>query len=111
MNALQRHASVIVQRSLQEGFGLTVTEAMWKARPVLASAVGGIQDQIEDGRHGLLLENPTDRDAFSHKLRQLLEDPEWAQELGRNAKKRVRERFLSVRHLGQYADLLQRLDA
>ena len=111
VNALQRHASVVVQKSLQEGFGLTVTEAMWKARPVLASAVGGIQDQIEDGRHGLLLEDPTDLEAFSHKLRQLLEDPEWAQELGRNARERVRERFLSVRHLGQYADLLQRLDA
>ncbi len=111
VNALQRHASVVVQKSLQEGFGLTVTEAMWKARPVLASAVGGIQDQIEDGRHGLLLEDQTDLEAFSHKLRQLLENPEWAQELGRNAKERVRERFLSVRHLGQYADMLQRLDA
>ncbi len=111
VNALQRHAAVIVQKSLQEGFGLTVTEAMWKGRPILASAVGGIRDQIEDGRHGLLLEDPTDLRAFSEKLRVLLEDPEAAAELGRNAKERVRERYLSVRHLGQYADLLQRLDA
>ena len=52
VNALQRHAAVIVQKSLQEGFGLTVTEAMWKGRPVVASAVGGIVDQIDDGRDG-----------------------------------------------------------
>ena len=111
VNALQRHAAVIVQKSLQEGFGLTVTEAMWKGRPVLASAVGGIQDQIEDGQTGALLDDPTDLDAYSERLRSLLEQPDRADELGRNAKEAVRERFLSVRHLGQYADLLQRLDA
>src|SRR5262249_23309228 len=60
VNALQRHAAVVVQKSLQEGFGLTVTEAMWKGRPIVASAVGGIQDQIVDGQHGLLVADPTD---------------------------------------------------
>ena len=58
VNALQRHATVIVQKSLEEGFGLTVAEAMWKARPVVASAVGGIQDQIVDGETGILLPRP-----------------------------------------------------
>src|SRR5262249_18485853 len=54
VNALQRHAAVVVQKSLQEGFGLTVTEAMWKGLPIIASAVGGVLEQIEDGRSGLL---------------------------------------------------------
>ncbi len=60
VNALQRHATIVVQKSLEEGFGLTVTEAMWKGRPVVASAVGGIVDQIDDGRDGLLLHDPPD---------------------------------------------------
>ena len=63
VNALQRHATMVVQKSLVEGFGLTVTEAMWKARPVIASRVGGIQDQIADGRDGLLVADPLDLDA------------------------------------------------
>lgn len=111
VNALQRHARVVVQKSLQEGFGLTVAEAMWKSRAVLASAVGGIQDQIVDGEHGLLLDDPTDLGEFGSKLRRLLDDPALTARLGSSAKERVRERFLVVRHLGQYADLLQRLDA
>ncbi len=111
VNALQRHARVVVQKSLQEGFGLTVSEAMWKGRAVIASAVGGIQDQITDGEHGLLLDDPTDLAEYGAKLRGLLEDSALADRLGASAKERVRERFLVVRHLGQYADLLQRLDA
>ena len=110
VNALQHHARVVVQKSLQEGFGLTVSEAMWKSRAVLASAVGGIQDQIVDGEHGLLLDDPTDLAEYGAKLRLLLEDRALADRLGANAKERVRERFLVVRHLGEYADLLQRLD-
>ena len=111
VNALQRHARVVVQKSLQEGFGLTVSEAMWKSRAVIASAVGGIRDQIVDGEHGLLLDDPTDLAAFGAQLRRLLEDRALADRLGASAKERVRERFLVARHLGQYADLLQRLDA
>ena len=110
VNALQRHAAVIVQKSLQEGFGLTVTEALWKGRPVLASAVGGIQDQIEDGHDGALLADPSDLAAYGARLRDLLAQPERAEALGRQARETVRERFLSVRHLGQYADLIERLD-
>ena len=60
VNALQRHADVVVQKSLAEGFGLTVAEAMWKQRPVVASRIGGIRDQIEDGRSGVLLSDPRD---------------------------------------------------
>ena len=111
VNALQRHAAVIVQKSLQEGFGLTVTEAMWKGRPLLASAVGGIQDQIEDGRDGALLADPSDLAAYGARLRELLAQPERAEALGRQARETVRERYLSVRHLGQYADLIERLEA
>ena len=111
VNALQRHAAVIVQKSLQEGFGLTVTEAMWKGRPLLASAVGGIQDQIEDGHDGALLADPSDLAAYGARLRELLAQPERAEALGRQARETVRERYLSVRHLGQYADLIERLEA
>lgn len=110
VNALQRHAAVVVQKSLHEGFGLTVTEAMWKARPVVASAVGGIQDQIEDGVHGLLLKDPTDSEAFAAAVRRLLEDKDYAQRLGENARERVRDNFLGMRHLVQYTRLLDQAD-
>ncbi len=110
VNALQRHAAVMVQKSLEEGFGLTVTEAMWKRRPIVASAVGGIQDQIENEVHGLLLQDPTDLESFTAALRRLLEDSDFAGQLGRNAGERVRENYLGMRHLVQYARLLQRAD-
>ena len=110
VNALQRHASVIVQKSLHEGFGLTVTEAMWKGRPVVASAVGGIQDQIEHGVSGILLEDPEDTSAFAASLAKLLSDLELARRLGEAGRDRVREHFLGVRHLLKYARLIERLD-
>src|SRR5690606_39237714 len=74
VNAIQRHASVIVQKSIAEGFGLTVTEAMWKGRAVLASAVGGIPDQVTAGT-GVLLQDPNDLDEAGRQMRLLLEDP------------------------------------
>ena len=83
VNALQRVASVVVQKSIAEGFGLTVAEAMWKARPVVATAVGGIQDQIVDGESGVLLDDARDLDAYGDAVRGLLEDPERAQQDGR----------------------------
>lgn len=110
VNALQRHSTIVVQKSIKEGFGLTVTEAMWKARPVIGSAVGGIQDQIVDGESGLLLRNPRDLDAFAGLLKRLLEDPEGARKMGERAQERARERFLGVRHLLQYARLIEQLD-
>lgn len=105
VNALQRRADVVVQKSLAEGFGLTVAEAMWKARPVVASRVGGIQDQIEDGRSGCLVE-PRDLRAFGDAVNELLRDRARSRRIGDNARERVREHFLASRHLLQYLELL-----
>jgi trehalose synthase len=110
VNALQRHAAIVVQKSLREGFGLTVTEAMWKERALVASAVGGIQDQIEHGVSGYLLKDPTDLDGCAAALRQLLEKPKLAERLGRNARLRVSQQYLGMRTLLQYADLIDRLE-
>jgi trehalose synthase len=108
VNALQRRADVVVQKSLAEGFGLTVSEAMWKGRPVVASSVGGIQDQIEDGRTGWLV-GPTDLAAFGARVSAMLADPHAAERIGEAAQARVRDQFLGPRHLGQYVDLLGRV--
>jgi trehalose synthase len=107
VNALQRHASVVVQKSLAEGFGLTVTEPMWKGRPVVASRVGGIEDQIVDGESGLLLDDPTDLDGFVRLVGKVLADGALAGRLGSAARERVRDRFLGDRHLRQYGELFQ----
>jgi trehalose synthase len=109
VNALQRHAAVVVQKSLVEGFGLTVTEPMWKARPVIASRIGGIQDQIVDGEHGVLLDDPEDLDTFAAQLDGLLRDPDRAARLGNAARERVRTQYLGDRHLIQYVDLFATL--
>jgi trehalose synthase len=109
VNALQRRADVVVQKSLAEGFGLTVAEAMWKARPVVASRIGGIQDQIVHGSTGLLVDDPHDLKAFGKAVTDLLEDPEGAVRMGKEAQNRVRDEFLGPRHLMQYMDLIQRL--
>jgi trehalose synthase len=109
VNALQRQAAVVVQKSLKEGFGLTVTEAMWKARPVIASATGGIEDQIEDGVSGVLLQNPLDLKAFAAAVSDLLGDPERAEAIGAAARESVRRNFLEDRHTLQYVELLARL--
>ena len=106
VNALQHHAEVVVQKSLAEGFGLTVAEAMWKARPVVASRVGGIQDQIEDGRTGLLVREPSDLAEFGADVTALLGDRARAKAMGRAAREAVRDGFLAPRHLVQYAELL-----
>ena len=111
VNAIQRHAAVVVQKSLAEGFGLTVTEAMWKARPVVGSRAGGIQDQIDDGVHGLLLADPTDLKAYGEAVRRLLGDRLLAARLGEQAQARVRAEFLGLRSLIQYAELFQQVDA
>jgi trehalose synthase len=109
VNALQRRADVVVQKSLAEGFGLTVAEAMWKGRPVVASRVGGIQDQVEHGRTGLLVDDPSDLAQFGEQVRALLHHRERAEVMGRAAREVVRERFLAPRHLLQYAGLLEQL--
>ena len=109
VNALQRHAAVVAQKSLAEGFGLTVVEAMWKARPVVGSAVGGIVDQIVDGETGLLIEPADALDEFADAVRALVEDPERASEMGRRGQERATEHFLGDRHLEQWAELFLRL--
>ena len=94
VNALQRHATVVVQKSLHEGFGLTVAEAMWKSRPVVASAVGGIKDQIVDGETGVLLADSRDLQRFGAVVRELLDDPA-RRELARAQRTGVRPPSLS----------------
>ena len=109
VNALQRQAEVVVQKSLAEGFGLTVAEAMWKGRPVVASRIGGIQDQIDEGRTGLLVSDPRDLREYGRSVRSLLEDPVRARKIGEAAREQVRNYFLGPRHLMQYAQLFQDL--
>jgi trehalose synthase len=110
VNALQRYATVIVQKSLHEGFGLTVTEAMWKCRPLIASAVGGIQDQIEDGVQGILLEDPSDPREFAAALERLLADPREARRMGERGHARVIARYLGLSSVLQYGALVEWLD-
>ena len=98
VNAIQRHATVVVQKSLEEGFGLTVAEAMWKSRPVVASAVGGIVDQVAPGT-GVLLSDPSDLDGFGRALTDLLERPAEMAAMGRRARSRIRSSFLTDRYL------------
>ena len=108
VNALQRYASVVVQKSLAEGFGLTVSEAMWKERPVVASRIGGIRDQIEDGRSGLLLSDPRDLEQAGAAISELLADRERAAQMGIAARRRVQQQFLGPHHLGRYFEVIQR---
>lgn len=105
VNALQHRAQVVVQKSIAEGFGLTVAEAMWKRRPVVGARIGGIQDQIIDGESGLLVQ-PDDFEAVAAAIRSLAEDPAQARRLGHQAHERVRERFLGPVRLAEYAELL-----
>lgn len=105
VNALQRHATVVVQKSLEEGFGLTVTEAMWKERPLIASAVGGISDQVSDGRTGVLLADPFDLDTFGVAVANMLNEPLRARRLAVAGKANVRDHFLHDRHIRQYIEL------
>jgi trehalose synthase len=111
INALQRHATVIVQASLREGFGLTVTEAMWKRKPIVASEVGGIRDQVRNDREGLLVKDPTDAQGFAEAFRQMLASPELRTRLGQAAYERACERYLSLTALDRWGDLLDVLYA
>ena len=108
VNALQRRAQVVVQKSIAEGFGLTVAEAMWKGRPVVASRIGGIQDQIEDGRSGRLVD-PLDLAAYGGAVLDLVADPRLAAAMGEQARQRVRSGFLGTRSLLQYIALYERV--
>jgi trehalose synthase len=107
VNALQRHAAIVVQKSIAEGFGLTVAEAMWKSRAVVGSRVGGISDQLVHGTSGVLLDDPRDLEAFGRVLSGLLADPGERRRLGRNAHRRASTYFLPDRHLLNYAHVLE----
>ncbi len=109
VNAIQRRADLIVQKSLAEGFGLTVAEAMWKSKPIVATRVGGIQDQIVDGESGVLIDDPADLAATGEAIDRLLDDPDRAQAIGASAHERVRRSFLGTRHLAQYMQLIEQM--
>jgi trehalose synthase len=105
VNAIQKFSNVIIQKSSKEGFCLAVTEALWKGTPVVASNVGGLPAQIEDGKNGYLCD-PKDTNAFAERIVSLLKDPKEGQFLGQNAKETVREKFLITRLLSDYLDML-----
>jgi trehalose synthase len=109
VNAAQRRAEIVVQKSLAEGFGLTVTEAMWKARPVVASRIGGIRDQIIDGESGILISDPRDPGEFAGAVTALLAEPDRARRIGAAARARVREHFLGPQHLGRFFEVIEEL--
>jgi trehalose synthase len=102
VNALQTRAAVVLQKSLREGFGLTVSEAMWKGTPVIGGNVGGIRYQIEDGVNGFLVSSV---EQAATRIVQLLKDKELRDEMGERARETVREKFLLPRYVEQYFDL------
>ena len=103
VNALQRRAAVVLQKSLREGFGLTVTEAMWKGTPVIGGRVGGIRHQIEDGVNGFLVDSV---EQAAERIVQLVKDPELRGTLGARAKESVQKRFLMTRLFEDWLDLV-----
>jgi trehalose synthase len=106
VNAFQSQADVCIQKSIREGFGLTVTEALWKARPTIGGNVGGIPLQIVDGETGYLVDSP---EGCAERSVQILEDPDLALRLGRAGKEHARERFLTPRLLRDWAQLFNDL--
>jgi trehalose synthase len=104
VNALQRYAAVVVQKSIREGFGLTVTEAMWKGAAVIGGNVGGIRVQIEDGETGYLVDSIEEA---AERMVELVLDPEKRKSLGEAAREVVRERYLLTRLLEDHLDLIR----
>ncbi len=104
VNVLQRSSSVIIQKSLKEGFGLTVTEALWKEKPVVASKVGGIPLQIKDSETGFLLD-PEDIQGFAEKIVEILQHPKLGENMGKKGKEIVRDNYLITRLMSDYLDL------
>ncbi|MEA2005185.1 MAG: glycosyltransferase [Acidobacteriota bacterium] len=105
VNALQRKSSVILQKSIREGFGLTLTEAQWKQTPVVASNIGGIPEQVINDKTGFLVE-PDDIVGWAERVITLLKDKKLAQEMGSNGKKFVKDNFLITRHILDYLTLM-----
>ncbi len=108
VNAIQRFSDVVLQKSLREGFCLTVTEAMWKGTAVVATTAGGIPEQITDGVDGYLID-PRNIDQTADRVVELLKHPEHRKEMGRKARETVRERFITTRLMLDYIDLMLEL--
>src|SRR5437660_3974445 len=106
VNAFQRAATVVLQKSIREGFGLTVSEALWKERPVIGGKVGGIKLQIEDGVSGFLVESVEE---CARRIVELADDQDLRASMGRTGRERVRERFLTMRELQDHLELLESL--
>jgi len=106
INALQRGADIVIQKSLREGFGLTVTEALWKARPVVGGNVGGIRLQIKHGENGFLVSSIEEA---ADKFEYLLQNPPGAREMGQAGREAVRDKFLITRHFKDYLRLIGEL--
>ncbi|MFN8113609.1 MAG: glycosyltransferase [Solirubrobacterales bacterium] len=109
VNAIQRYSQIVVQKSLAEGFGLTVGEAMWKGKPVVAGARGGIQDQITDGVNGILLADPSDLAEYGAAVRRLLDDEPLRVRMGIAARREIEANYLGSRHLLDYLQMLRAL--
>jgi trehalose synthase len=99
INALQRGSTVILQKSLKEGFGLTVSEALWKAKPTIAGAVGGIPLQITHKYSGILTHSI---EGTGYWIKQLINEPEYARRLGLNGREHIKNNFLITRHIKDY---------
>ena len=106
INACQTASDVILQKSTKEGFGLTVSEAMWKAKPIIGGNVGGIKLQIENGKNGFLVSTPEEA---AEKIVQLIKDPQLAEDLGKAAQETVRQKFLMPRLLKDYLKFFREL--
>lgn len=106
INALQRAADIVIQKSIKEGFGLTVTEGLWKGKPVIGGNVGGIRKQIVNWQTGFLVNTP---EGAAYRIRYLLQNREKIHEMGRIGKEYVREKFLITRHLREYLTLIYSL--
>ncbi|MBD3212107.1 MAG: glycosyltransferase [Candidatus Lokiarchaeota archaeon] len=106
VNAFQKISNVILQKSIKEGFGLTVTEALWKETPVIGGNVGGIKLQIEDGKNGFLVDTVEE---CAQKIEYLLKNPKIAQKMGKRGKEKVKEQFLLINHVNNYLNLFEKL--
>ena len=108
INALQKMADLVLQKSIKEGFALTISESFWKETPVIASNVGGIPLQVVNGKNGFLIDDPMDYDSFAEKIIYLLNNKEKREEMGKFAKEYVKENFLVTKHLLDYINLFKK---
>lgn len=108
VGALQQEAAVVLQKSIREGFGLTVSEALWKGTPVIGGNAGGIPHQIDDGVNGYVVDTP---EQAAERMVELVSDPDKAAEMGDRGRRKVRDNFLITRLLEQHLDLLGGFEA